>query len=405
MTTLSARLSLGFSCIGHTYSHLFAPVFFVVVLSLEKTMGLSHGEAVALIVVGNMLFGVAAPIAGWLGDRWSATGMMAIYYIGTGAGMIATGLADTPFQIGLGLAVTGLFGSIYHPVGVAWLVRNSVDRGTALGLNNMFGAFGPASGALLAGVMIDTYGWRAAFLAPGVFVIATGILFCVFLAKGVIVETHVDRKVDPPATRGDTLRAFAALSITVLATGFIYQATNPAIPKLFSTRVLDLQEGVLGVSALVALVYVVSGVLQLVAGRITDMYSPRKVYVICFMLQVPFLYLAGLLGGTPLVAVAILMICLNTGATPAENVLFARYAPSKWRSFAFGVKFVFALGLCSLGAKLEGMLFDRTGGFEMLFTVLAAIAAVAFAASLLIPPERPQRAEEAAVPPLRQAAE
>ena len=79
----SARLSMGFSCIGHTYAHLFTPIFFTLVpLALEAEFGLSHGETVALIFLGNLLFGLAAPIAGWLADRWTATGMMAIFYIG-----------------------------------------------------------------------------------------------------------------------------------------------------------------------------------------------------------------------------------------------------------------------------------------------------------------------------------
>ena len=63
----SAQLSMGFSCIGHTYAHLFAPIFLTLVpLALEDEIGLSHGETVALIFAGNLLFGLAAPLAGWL---------------------------------------------------------------------------------------------------------------------------------------------------------------------------------------------------------------------------------------------------------------------------------------------------------------------------------------------------
>ena len=43
MSTTNARLSLGFSCIGHTYSHLFGPIFYVAALSLENDLGLTHG--------------------------------------------------------------------------------------------------------------------------------------------------------------------------------------------------------------------------------------------------------------------------------------------------------------------------------------------------------------------------
>jgi MFS family permease len=397
-STVSARLSLGFSCVGHTYSHLFAPIFYVVVLALEKDMALTHGQAVALIVAGNMLFGFAAPLAGWLGDRWSATGMMGFFYLGTGAGMVLTAFAATPFQIGLGLAVTGLFAAIYHPVGIAWLVRNSVNRGTALGLNNMFGSFGPAGAALIAGLLIDISGWRAAFLWPGVVIAATGVLFFALMAKGLIVETKTDRRIDPPTSRRDAVRALTVMAVTVLCTGLIYQATQPAIPKLFSERVADLTDGVFGVSALVAIVYATSGVLQIVAGRISDAFPAKAVYLVCFALQVPLLFLAGVLGGAALVAVAMAMVMINAGGTPAENMLFARYVPSQWRSFAFGIKFIVALGIAGLGVKLEGWLYDLTGGFYALFVVLAGLAALALIVGALLPPERTAEAKPAPAP-------
>lgn len=394
----SARLSLGFSCVGHTYSHLFAPIFYVVVLALEKDMALTHGQAVTLIVAGNMLFGFAAPFAGWLGDRWSATGMMGLFYLGTGTGMVLTAFAATPFQIGLGLAVTGLFAAIYHPVGIAWLVRNSVNRGTALGLNNMFGSFGPAGAALIAGLLIDVSGWRAAFLWPGVVIAATGVLFFALMAKGLIVETKTDRRVDPPTSRRDAVRALTVMAVTVLCTGLIYQATQPAIPKLFSERVADLTDGVFGVSALVAIVYATSGVLQIAAGRISDSVPAKTVYLVCFALQVPLLFLAGVLGGAALVAVAVAMVMINAGGTPAENMLFARYVPSQWRSFAFGIKFIVALGVAGLGVKLEGWLYDLTGGFYALFVVLAGLAALALTVGSLLPPERSAEAKPTPVP-------
>lgn len=389
-TLRSARLSLGFSCIGHSYSHLFAPIFYVVVLSLESEMSLTHGQAVTLIVAGNMLFGFAAPLAGWLGDRWSATGMMALFYLGTGAGMVLTGFARTPFEIGLALALTGTFAAIYHPVGLAWLVRNSVDRGTALGLNNVFGGLGPAAAALMAGAFIDTAGWRAAFLWPGLAVIATGAAFCLLLGRGLIVETKIDRRSDPPASRQDVVRAYLVLAVTILCTGLIYQATQPAVPKLFSLRVADLTEGVFGISVLVAVVYGVSGMLQVFAGRIADRFPPRTVYLVCFAVQVPLLLAAGWLAGAPLVALVLTMVFVNAGSTPAENMLFARYAPSRWRSLAFGIKFIVALGISGLGVKLEGWLYDLTGDFVAVFATLAALAAVAATVGLLLPAERPQ---------------
>lgn len=45
---LASRLTLGFSCVGHTYAHLFAPTFFVVALTLETELGMTHGEVISL---------------------------------------------------------------------------------------------------------------------------------------------------------------------------------------------------------------------------------------------------------------------------------------------------------------------------------------------------------------------
>ena len=60
----SSRLAISFSCVGHTYSHLFTPIFFTLVpLALEAHLDLSHGETVSLIVVGNALFGHLSPAA------------------------------------------------------------------------------------------------------------------------------------------------------------------------------------------------------------------------------------------------------------------------------------------------------------------------------------------------------
>jgi len=343
MAPRSAQLSLGFSCLGHAYSHMFAPIFYVAALTLEKDLGLTHGEVVGLIVIGNVLFGVAAPLAGWLGDRWSSIGMVGLFFIGTGGGMIMTALATSPFQIGLWLAVTGLFASIYHPVGIAWLVRNVKARGKALGINGVFGGIGPAAAALIAGTLIEISGWRAAFLVPGALIVGTGVLFYGMVARGLVVETKQDALPLPAASREDTVRAVSVLAVTLLCTGLIYQATQPALPKVLSERLGDfLSDGVFGVSVFVAAIYFTAGGLQILAGDLADRFTLKYVYLTCFILQVPLLILASAASGATLVVVAAVMVAVNVGALPAENSLVARYAPSNWRGLAFGLKFILA---------------------------------------------------------------
>ncbi len=390
MSARSARLSLGFSCFGHTAAHLFAPIFFVVALALEGDFNLTHGEVVSLMVVGNVLFGVAAPFAGWLSDRWSATGMIAVYFIGLGLAMMLTGFASTPFMLVVFLGLTGLFGSIYHPVGIAWLVRNAVNRGTALGINGVFGTIGPSVAALTAGVLTDLFGWRAAFMVPGALVVMVGLVFIALIRRGDIVESKVDRApTPPPVARSEVVRVILVLTITMLCTGLIYQATSPALPKLLSERLIDFtSDGVFGVSLMVAAVYIVAGGFQLIAGRLCDLYPLKRVYVLSFMAQIPFMLLAASLGGVGLLIVAMIAVSANQSSLPAENSLVAHYAPAQWRGLEFGLKFILAFGVSSFAILAEGAIYDFTGGFYWLFQMLAAIATVGFAAAFLLPNDK-----------------
>lgn len=385
----SSRVALAFSSIGHTYSHLFAPTFFVVALALEAEMGMTHGEVIALIVLGNMLFGLAAPVSGWLGDKWSPAGMMALYYFGLGSGMILTGLAQTPAQMVVFLSVTGIFGSIYHPVGFAWLVSQVEKRGQALGINGVFGSIGPSVAALSAGVLTDAISWRAAFIVPGVLIVLTGVAFYALLKRDVIHDREIAPHVTHASTKGEVLRVIAVLAITMLCTGLIFQSTSPALPKMFSERLADFgSDGVFGIGALVALVYVVSGGFQIIAGRLCDRYPLKRIYILAFLSQVPFLILAAQFGGGILLFAALVMVAANQAALPVENTLVARYAPKERRALAFGLKFIIAFGFSGLGVWLEGFIYDATGGLHWLFMLLAAVALVGFSTAWLLPDER-----------------
>ena len=385
MSRGSTYLSMGFAYIGHTYSHLFPPIFYVVVLTLENEWSLSHGEAITLIVTGNILYGVLSPLAGWLSDRWSLIGMVGVYFFGLGAAMTATGFADTPFAIAFWLATCGAFGAIYHPVGIAWLVRVAVNRGTAMGIVGLFGGFGPAIAAPVAGFLVATISWRAAFIVPGIVVLVTGALFAVLVWRGVIVDNKEDRVAHEAAPRHEIVRAFIVLAFTMLCTGLIYNAIQPALPKFFSERASDLSGGIVGITLMVSAVYAVAGILQVAAGYLADRFPLRRVYLLTFICQVPVLILAANLSETALFAVAIMMVTLNVSSLPAENALVARYAPKDWRGLVFGLKFVIGFGFAGVGTLLEGALYDLTGGFYWLFVVLAAVAAVAAVGSLLLP--------------------
>ncbi|MCB1714408.1 MAG: MFS transporter [Candidatus Competibacteraceae bacterium] len=384
MSTLSARLSLIFSCLGHAIMHLLAAFYFVIVLQLEQEWQLPYHELIELWTLGALLIGVGAIPAGWLGDHWSAPGMMIVMFLGMGAASIACGLSATPGGLLLGLSALGLFASIYHPVAIAWLMRNAVAQGKALGVNGIFGSAGVAGSGILTGFLIDAYSWRVAFILPGVVSLLAGLLLWWCCWRRIIVDTRTDLKAETPPSRDDMLRGFGILLLTMLVMGIAFHAMQTALPKMFSLR-LDFTDSALGIGALIAGVYAISGIMQIVGGHLADRFALKQVYLIGLLLQVPMLALVAQATGMPLIVAATMAIFLNSSVLPAENMLIARYTPAHRRALAYGIKFVLAFSCAPLAVMLVSYIHARTGDFIWLYWLVAVCMLLAFLAALLLP--------------------
>lgn len=399
MPLTPAQLSQVFSNVGHSFSHIMMLLYPTVVIALESELGMGYGELLVLMTLGNVLFGVGALPAGWLGDRWSSLGMMVVFFIGIGLSAILTGLMSSPLGLVIGLALIGLFASIYHPVGMAWLVRTASTRGKALGVNGVFGSLGLASAALIAGTLTDAIHWRAAFIVPGAVAILIGIALAVCIRTGHVTDQAAETVAPTPAPhRHAMMRAFFALSITMMCTGLIYTSMSTALPKIFAERVADLSGGTAaGAGLLASLVYFTAMAAQLLGGHLADRHSLRNVYILVFVVQAPLLLLAAYLSGLPVFAVITATVLLSTMAIPVENSLLSHYAPEKWRGTAFGAKFVLALGVSALGVPLVAVIHGLTGEFYWYFIALAAFSAtIAVSSLLLLPQDKPTRLAEPA---------
>ncbi|MDQ3261659.1 MAG: MFS transporter [Pseudomonadota bacterium] len=398
MKNSSATLAIFFSQVGHSMSHIFMLLYPTVVLALEKEFHQSYGELLVLMTLGNVLFGVAALPAGWLGDRWSTLGMMIIFFLGLGASAIFTGCMSSTGGLVLGLALIGLFASIYHPVGMAWLVKNAENKGRALGINGVFGSLGVATAALIAGVLTDIINWRAAFIVPGVIALLVGVALIYCVRRGLVAETFADAKpfVKPPAAQ--MKRVFIVLSFTMLLNGVIYQSVTSALPKILAEGVPDLTGGTAtGAGALVSFVYFCAMGASLVGGYLSDRFSVKHLYIVTTLMQVPVYAIAATLMHLPLLFAITLAAVFNTIAVPTENVLLTRYTPERWRATAFGAKFVLALGLGALGVPLVAYIRDTTGSFHAYYLLLAAIAFVIAVIALGIPSEQMRRKLDSAL--------
>lgn len=386
----NARSMLAYANGAHFFSHLFMLIYPTVVLALGDGFGLPYGDMLMLSLPGFILFGAAALPAGWLGDRWSARGMLVIFFLGTGFCAVATGFADTPVAMAVGLGAIGFFASIYHPVGTAVVVAHAVNPGRALGLNGVFGSAGIAAAPLIAGIAIGFLGWRWAFFLPGILSILAGLVcLATFRATAGTAAPKTTALADYDVDRRDAIRGLGILMITALSIGVMAQAIMVGLPKVFEIRVTSIAwAGLVGISGLATLALCFSMVGQLLGGRLADRFPLKFVYVGTYAVLAPAAICAGLLSEMPLVAAAALVMMLTSTGLPAENTLIARYCPSSWHARVYGVKFVLSLGVAALAVPMVGAIYDATGGFFWLFIAIAGFAALIVACGIFLPATR-----------------
>ena len=392
-----SRLVLIFAAAGHCLFHVLVALYLTIVLALEIAWDRPYDELISLWTLGALLLGLAAPFAGWLGDRWGAANVMVVYFIGIGLATALCGLADTPQQLLGGLALIGFFGAAYHPVGTAWVVRNAKARGKAIATVGIFGGVGTAFAALIAGGLTDLIDWRAAFIVPGLVTVLIGLLLAAFLRNGAIVELPEDIRPEPEPERGDVRRALVALVTATFLTTMLYYAFTTALPKWFEEALgTRLGDGFLGLGLSITVVYLLGSTSQFVGGYFCDRGYAKVAYVWSFILKLAAFAIAYSVGGWLVLPVAVIVIFAFDIAAPVENVLIARFTPSHRRGLAYGIRNGLAIAAAPLGVELVAWLYSPASGFGDLFLVLAGSAVVVMLAAMAVPTDRPRQKAAAA---------
>src|SRR6187402_3012245 len=168
MDEMQTRRTIAFLNWAHAIDHYVLLIFPTVVLSLEAVHGRSYAELIALSTPCFVAFGVFSLPAGWLADRWSRRNMMVLFYAGCGLSLVAAALAPNLIGLAIALFALGVFAAIYHPVGTAMLIEQATLRGRSLAFNGVCGNVGAALAAGVTALLAAAFGWRAAFLVPGV---------------------------------------------------------------------------------------------------------------------------------------------------------------------------------------------------------------------------------------------
>lgn len=403
------RIHFLFLNVGHFLDHLFTLIFATVAaLALTREWGMSYAELVPYATPGFVAFGLFSLPAGWLSDRWSRYGMMSVFFVGIGIAAIFTAFANTPFQIMMLLFLVGVLAAIYHPVGLAMVVESAKASGTgqAIAINGVWGNLGVGSAALITGFLIDNGGWRAAFVLPGIISIAIGIGYFLFsrpemaaeqaakAAKRAAASANGAKPAASSATTTDLqlrqilLRLTIVIFVVSAISSIIFQSTTFALPKVMDERMRGLAGSATVVGWLAFVVFAIASLAQLVVGRLLDTLGPRTVFMGVAAMQVVFFLLMPGLSDWTALAVALGFMLGAFGQIPINDYMIGRMARSEMRGSVYGARYV--VSFVALAAALPLIAWVHgTWGFDMLFRILAAAAAVIFLFVSMIPRKLP----------------
>lgn len=397
--------------IGHFLDHLLMLIFATVaalVLSTEWDMG--YGELIAYATPCFLAFGLFSLPAGWLADMWTRDGMMVVFFVGSGAMAIVTGFAESPLQIGAGLFAIGVFAAIYHPVGLAIVTAKWKNTGMRIAVNGVWGNLGVGFAAFLTGWMIDYSGWRWAFWIPGMVSIGLGAVYFVVMRAEVMAEPgrRVIRAAGaaPPMAAGyraALIRVSAIVFLTTAVSSIIFQSTTFSLPKMLDERLGGLAADAVAwlqaagianadlatvVGSISLVVFAVASMAQLVVGFSLDRLGPRRVFMAVAALQIVFFGIMPGLTDALALAVALGFMLGAFGQIPINDYMIGKMASGPARARIYGVRYVVSFTVLAITLPLIGIVHTHWG-FDALFLILAASAAVILTAVFFLPRRLP----------------
>jgi MFS family permease len=374
------RVSIGWLNFAHAVDHFVLLIFPTVVIGLEAVYSRTYAELIALSTAAFISFGVFSLPAGWLGDHWSRRNMMALFWFGCGASLIAAGAAPSLVVLAIALAALGMFAAIYHPVGMSMLIEASNARGRTLAFNGVCGNMGVALAAGITALLASFLGWRWAFFIPGVICILSGFVYLWMVGSD--IKGRAQRKTAPDVrlSRNATFIVFGLFVIIALGAGLAFNVITVALPKVIDERA---GQGIslLAVGSIATAVFVVGGIAQLAVGRLVEYFAPHVLFVaVTFLLFVGAAWSVVATGPMVLVALAVAMAGVY-GQVTVNDIVLARYTADAWRGRVYAVRYF--LVFTTAGAAVASIAFlHARGGFDLVLLATAGICLLFFLATL-----------------------
>jgi predicted MFS family arabinose efflux permease len=348
----------------------------------------------------NLVWGLAAPFAGALSDRFGAVRValagVAFYVAGLILMATATGgnqliLAGT--LIGLGISGTG-FTAVF---GVIARAAQPERRASALGVATMGSAIGQFVALPYAHAIMEATGWAATLWIMAGTAALMAPLALAGLSEGAHEphpSAHSNQNLSSALSEALRFPSFLMLTAGFFVCGFHIAAVAVHLPAYLADKGFS--------PALGAIALTIIGGANILGtytfGRIGDA-MPKHLALALLYLARGLVFLALLflpLTETTVLVYAFLLGLLWLGTVPLTSGLIVTFFGPRWLSTLYGVVFLSHQLGSFMGAWLGGWLYDATQSYNLLWWASVGVAVLAAALHL---PIREQPAPRLAAAP------
>ena len=333
------------------------------------------------IAIQNIVNGIGQPFSGAIADRFGTVRSLIAGALIYSAGLVLMSYSTTPGMLTLSAGVMigfGLSGASFPIVLAAFGKLMPAEwRSTAFGIGTAAGSFGQFLFSPLAVVLIGNVGWQSALLVYACIVLLVLPLSLLLATRG---GTPGAADAVPQSFRNAIGEAFGHGSYILLVLGFFTCGFHVAfitthLPPYLVDKGLDASWGG-WVVAFIGLFNIVGSLTAgILGGRLPKRYLLSLIYfsrtvAIAWFVTTPVTPLSAMIFGG-----AMGLFWLST--VPLTSGLVALMFGTRYMATLFGFAFFSHQVGSFLGVWLGGFLYERTGSYDVVWWLGAALGVVA----------------------------
>lgn len=356
--------------------------------TIEKDLGIGHGEAGSLFLLISVGFFPALLGSGYFSSRLTHRKTIILSSTTLGMALLGVSLSHSLWGIRLGLIFLGMAAGLYLPSGIATLTSMVALRhwGKALAIHELAPNLSFVMAPLVAEVFLGRFSWRGVIAFLGGASLFVSIVFTRFGKGGEFPGEAPSLKSFMALLADSNFRILVVLFCLAVAASMGIFAMLPLY--LVTERAMEQNHA----NTLIALSRISGPGMAFIAGWAVDRLGPRRTLSGIFLLSALTTVMLGIAQGYWMILVIFIQPALAVSFFPAGFAALALIGPPAIRNLAVSlsipIAFLFGAGAIPIGIGIAG----DAGSFSLGIFAVGVVIFAGFIFSLYLRfPEQKQR--------------